>query len=105
MPVVDHAELRRIGRHVFTAAGSSEDEAAVIADHLVEANLKGHDSHGVGMIPTYIRNYMLGRVKPNQHICFDRQDGVLAVIDGQMGYGQVIAREATNWAIETAKTS
>src|SRR6202163_2938007 len=105
MIVVDHAKLTGIAHRVFVATGSAEAEAQIIADHLVEANLKGHDSHGVGMIPTYIRNYMLGRVKPNQHICFDRQDGVLAVIDGQMGYGQVIAREATNWAIETAKTS
>ncbi len=56
MPTVDHNELRRIGRRVFAAAGSSEEEAGIIVDHLVEANLKGHDSHGVGMIPTYLRN-------------------------------------------------
>lgn len=46
MPTVPAAKLTDLARRVFTAAGSAEDEAALVAEHLVEANLKGHDSHG-----------------------------------------------------------
>src|SRR5690349_21103831 len=47
--------------HAFTVAlcradGSSAEEAKLVADHLVLANLFGHDSHGVGMMPAYIQN-------------------------------------------------
>ncbi len=51
--------------HAFTMAicradGSSDQEARLVADHLVLANLFGHDSHGVGMIPHYIQNTGVG---------------------------------------------
>ena len=103
MPVIDHDELRRIGRRVFAAGGSSEEEAGIIIDHLVEANLKGHDSHGVGMIPTYVKNVKAGLLHPNRHARLVSETGALAVFDGGMGYGQVIAREATEWGIAKAK--
>ena len=41
MPLIDSAKLTGIARRVFAAAGSDEAEAAIVADHLVEANLKG----------------------------------------------------------------
>jgi hydroxycarboxylate dehydrogenase B len=101
--VIDHAELRRIGRRVFAAAGSSEDEAGLIADHLVEANLKGHDSHGVGMIPSYLRNLAGGKAAANEkgHVVSD--SGSFIVYDGARGYGQIVAREATLLGIAKAK--
>jgi hydroxycarboxylate dehydrogenase B len=48
--------------HAFTMAicradGSSAEEARLVADHLVLANLFGHDSHGVGIMPAYIQNW------------------------------------------------
>ena len=48
MPLIPAPDLTRIARRVFAAAGSAETEAEIVAEHLVEANLKGHDSHGVG---------------------------------------------------------
>ena len=103
MLLIDAAELNRIGRRVFAAAGSAEAEAEIIADHLVEANLKGHDSHGVGMIPSYLRNLGGGKVTPNEkgHIVSDT--GSLVVYDGARGYGQIVAREATLLGIARAK--
>ena len=47
-------ELAEIGARIFAGAGSSANEAALIADHLVEANLVGHDSHGVIRIKKYV---------------------------------------------------
>ena len=45
------------------AAGSSEREAAQVATNLVEANLRGHDSHGVGMMPRYIDALLEGGLR------------------------------------------
>jgi hydroxycarboxylate dehydrogenase B len=101
--VVDHNELRRIGRRVFAAAGSSEEEAGIIADHLVEANLKGHDSHGVGMIPSYLRNLGAGKAAANENGRVVSDSGAFIVYDGERGYGQVVAREATQLGIARAK--
>src|SRR5580693_5027423 len=103
MPIVDHAELRRIGRRVFAAGGSSEEEAGIIADHLVEANLKGHDSHGVGMIPSYLRNLAGGKATANQPGRVVTDSGSMLVYDGERGYGQIVARNATLIGIERAR--
>jgi LDH2 family malate/lactate/ureidoglycolate dehydrogenase len=103
--VVDHNELRRIGRRVFVAAGSSEEEAAIVADHLVEANLKGHDSHGVGMIVNYLRNLSNGKAAANQNGRVISDSGAFIVYDGARGYGQIVAREATQLGIARAKES
>ena len=101
-----HAEpLTRFAAAITEAAGSLPAEAQEVATHLVEANLKGHDSHGVGMIPHYVRNIRAGLLKPNRHARRVSETGSIAVFDGDMGYGQVIAREATDWAIAKAKAT
>ena len=88
---------------IIAAAGSSEYEAREVARHLVEANLKGHDSHGIGMIPTYVKNVQAGLLHPNRHARLISETGALALFDGDMGYGQVIAREVADWGIAKTK--
>src|SRR5215472_8911274 len=105
MPVVSHEALRRIGRRIFVAAGSSEEEAGIVTDHLVEANLKGHDSHGVGMIPNYLRNLAGGKAVANQKGRVISDSGAFIVYDGARGYGQIVAREATQLGIARAQES
>jgi len=103
MLLIDAAELTTTTRRVFAAAGSAESEAEIIAGHLVEANLKGHDSHGVGMIPSYLRNLDGGKVKPNEPGRIVSDSGSMLVYDGERGYGQIVARAATELAIKRAK--
>jgi len=105
MLLVDANELTATTRRVFAAAGSAEAEAEIIAGHLVEANLKGHDSHGVGMIPSYLRNLDGGKVKPNEPGRIVSDSGSMLVYDGERGYGQIVARAATELAIERAKAN
>jgi uncharacterized oxidoreductase len=76
------------------AAGSGEREATLVADHLVEANLTGHDSHGVGVLPVYLENLRAGRLAPNQHAELAHARGAVLIVEGQRGYGQVIGHEA-----------
>ena len=54
--IVNHQKLTKVVEAICVAAGAGAEEASMTAGHLVEANLKGHDSHGVGMIPIYVNN-------------------------------------------------
>lgn len=101
--VVPATQLRSLMSEILRGMGCEEKEAAEVADHLVEANLKGHDSHGIGMIAHYTSNFHAGKLHPNKHARLVRHDGPFAVFDGDMGFGQVIAREAMDWAIMTAR--
>jgi len=101
--LIDHQDLRAMAARIFEAGRSRGEEAGIVADHLVEANLRGHDSHGVGMIPRYIANLNAGTVVPNSKGRVLREDGAFLVYDGERGYGQVVAREATLRGIAKAR--
>jgi len=79
---------------ILTSGGSATPEAGLVADHLVRANLMGHDSHGVGMIPTYVRHLKAGLVVPNTRAKLVKDDGALLMFDGGRGYGRPVAGEA-----------
>jgi hydroxycarboxylate dehydrogenase B len=105
-PIIRRPErLNQIVRRIFTAAGSSDREAALVADHLVEANLKGHDSHGVGMIPAYIDNAHTGALTLNQSLSVVLDAGSLIICDGLVGLGQAMAHDAMSIGIERARTT
>src|SRR3989304_9047233 len=74
---------------VGAAGGSDAREAKLVAENLVPANLTGHDSHGVGMIPRYIDSLLEGGLVVNQHPKFVFDGGAMVSLDGQAGYGQV----------------
>ena len=88
---------------IVRAAGSEEREASIVAENLVAANLTGHDSHGVGMLPRYITVVKEGNLKQNAHPTVLLDTGPLLRVDGNTGYGQVIGKETMEMAIERAK--
>ena len=55
MPTLPAHALNVVSHLIARRMGSEDQEAREVADHLVRANLAGHDSHGVGMLPTYVR--------------------------------------------------
>lgn len=89
---------------VLIAAGSTADEAAAVAANLVLANLSGHDSHGVGMLPRYVDAVLEGGLKPNTGVKVVLDTGSLLTLDGQCGYGQVVGEQAMALGMERAKT-
>ncbi len=103
--VIGHELLRDLVRRMLTAAGSNAEEAKIVSDHLVDANLAGHDSHGVGLLPTYIHDRKAEKLHANAHVQLLRDDGAIGIFDGDMGFGHVLAREATLWGIERARAS
>ncbi len=101
--IIDHGRLRTFANRIVAAGGSTPEEAAIVAEHLVEANLRGHDSHGVGMLVAYVRDFEAGTLKVNQKPEIVSDTGTISVWDAHAGYGQVVARQAVEWAIEAAK--
>ncbi len=99
-----HAEpLGAAIRELVRGFGSEEREVELVTDNLIQANLTGHDSHGIGMLPKYSEAWVEGGLKPNMHIKPLMDGGALLRIDGQAGFGQVIGHEAMNLGIERAK--
>jgi hydroxycarboxylate dehydrogenase B len=99
------AALRDFVAAVFRATGSGDGEARIVGDHLVDANLAGHESHGVIRVSKYVDWHAKGMVLANQHALVVRETACNAVVDGQFGYGQVIGREAMDLAIAKARQS
>lgn len=95
--------LARAIEAIVAAGGSAADEARLVADNLVLANLLGHDSHGIGMIPRYIDALLEGGLVANQKVRATAEAGSLLALDGGRGYGQSIGRQAMAMAIERAK--
>jgi uncharacterized oxidoreductase len=90
-------------REVVAAAGSAEGEATQVAENLVEANLRGHDSHGIGMLPRYVDAVLEGGLSVNAHVSVRQDSGSLLTLDGNRGYGQVIGHEAMELGAERAR--
>jgi hydroxycarboxylate dehydrogenase B len=101
--LIPPATLHRWTTDLWRAAGSSEREAALVADHLVAANLAGHDSHGVGMTPRYVSSLLEGDLQLNRKAEIVSDSGSLLVVDGQRGLGQSVAFQAMEIAIARAR--
>lgn len=97
------ATLHAFCAALFRASGSDAAEAECVAAHLVEANLRGHDSHGAIRAPKYVEWVAAGELLPNRHARIALDAGGLLLLDGGFGYGQVIGREAMEIAAERAK--
>ena len=100
---IQEANLVNLVTRIFVHSGTPANIAEQVARHLVTANLKGHDSHGVGMIPTYLYGIQAGNLNPNAHAKIVKDQGSVMLVDGGTGFGQVVGREATELAIERVK--
>lgn len=96
--------LRSLVRDMVTKAGWSAQEAEETADHLVLANLSGHDSHGVGMIPLYFQSLVDGNLKPESKGEIRVDAAPFLIVDGNIAIGQPTARNAVDRAVEMART-
>jgi uncharacterized oxidoreductase len=101
--IFQKAPLERAIEAIVAAGGSAPGEARLVAENLVLANLLGHDSHGVGMIPRYIDAVLEGGLAVNQQPKATLDTGALLALDGCKGYGQSIGKASMEMAIERAR--
>jgi LDH2 family malate/lactate/ureidoglycolate dehydrogenase len=103
MPNVQADRLRTIGVTLLIAAGAKSDHAETIARHTVGANLAGHDSHGIMLIPTYIDRINKNHIEPLADYEVTRETDATITIDGHWGFGYVVSEYAMTRVIEKAK--
>ncbi|MDA0270483.1 MAG: Ldh family oxidoreductase [Chloroflexi bacterium] len=103
MPAIPAQALEGYVARIFVAAGSPEAEAHAVAEHLVGANLRGHDSHGVIRVPVYLALVRSGGLTPGGPTTVLRESASTAVIDGGMNLGPVVAIRAMDIAIQKAR--
>ena len=101
---IDSTQLTGFAQAIFEKLGAAEEKARETAEHLVLSNLKGHDSHGVGMIPSYVASALRGGLKVNADAEVVTDKGAVLLVDGRYGFGQVVGRQAADLAIERAKS-
>jgi uncharacterized oxidoreductase len=95
--------LQDLVRTCFEAAGCSADEAEVVAAHLVEANLMGHDSHGVIRVLPYTEMLRAGKWTAGGWGRVVKDAGAAVTIDGGHRLGQVVAHHAVEVGCERAR--
>jgi hydroxycarboxylate dehydrogenase B len=103
MPTVAAAALERLTQEIFTAHGVPSEDAAFIATMLVRANLRGHDSHGVIRVPQYVAAIRRGTLNPRPKLRVVVDTPTIAVLEGDGGFGQVVARRGIALAIERTR--
>jgi len=90
-------------RTLVRGFGSEPREVDLVTENLIQANLTGHDSHGIGMLPRYAEAYVEGGLRANAHVKTTLDGGAMLSLDGQAGFGQVIGHEAMEMGIARAK--
>jgi LDH2 family malate/lactate/ureidoglycolate dehydrogenase len=105
MPKIPAERLREIGKALLMANKVPEDEAATVARHVVNANLAGHDSHGVIMLPNYIDRVRANQIVPGAPFTIVQESPTTTVVDGNWGFGYVINEKAMQLTIEKAEKS
>lgn len=103
MPNLTAKQLREVVYQILFAAGATDDTADTVAVHLADANLTGHDSHGLIRIPDYVQRIEEGRVDPRVKPTIIYEQRAVARVDGQGAFGQVGAKFATETAIRLAR--
>jgi uncharacterized oxidoreductase len=105
MPTFSAPTLEAFATRLLVAAGAPAEEAAIVAGALVRANLAGHDSHGVIRLEQYCRFMRDGLIVPGAPIEIVAETPGTVVVDGHWGFGQVVARRATELAITKARAN
>ena len=105
MPVFTAEVLAQTCLDVFRAMGISDTESEVVTCSMVDANLVGHDSHGIIHLPKYVHEIEESLIQPGAAIEVKRESPSMAALDGNWGFGPVIATHGMKLAIEKAKAT
>src|SRR5260370_14387580 len=102
VPRVQAAALTAFIKRAFEAAGLPSSDADILAGLMVEADLRGSDTHGVIRLPLYLRRLKAGGVNPRPNIRIAREKPATALSDADNGMGHLVMRFAAMTAIEEA---
>jgi LDH2 family malate/lactate/ureidoglycolate dehydrogenase len=103
MPIKTESELHVVTHDALVAAGASDANAEIVAEHLVLANLSGVDTHGVWHLPGYVDGLHKGLIDGVANPSVIRQGPNMALVTGNWTFGQVAARYAVEQGLELAR--
>ncbi len=103
MPVFAPGDLRQLGKDLFVAVGAPRQEAELVADHMVESGLLGHDSHSVLRYPQYVDSVRSGKVIPGAPFEILSETPRIAHVSGNWNFGPVTAHRAAQLAASKAR--
>lgn len=95
-------ELKDFVTRIFAAAGGDESNSRILAEHLVDANLSGVDTHGVWHVAGYVKEIQAGHIVPTAHPEILKETPSTALVSGNWTFGQVAAKYAMEVAIDKA---
>src|SRR3989304_5984537 len=102
MPTISADRLTEFAGQVLQAAGVPRGEAVVVSRSLVMSDLRGHDSHGVLRLPSYVEKLVKKEVVPRARFMIIKEKSTLVMADGNWGFGQVQAHRLIERAMEKA---
>lgn len=102
MRIIAAERLAELCAAIMQAGGCGAVEARTVARRLVDANLVGHDSHGVLRVPTYLEWMRQGSLRPDRDPRLVFESETIAIVDGDCGFGQVIGEFAGRLGISKA---
>jgi len=105
MPTVPAARLKALAETIFQGAGVSAEESEIVARHCIDANLAGHDSHGVMRVVTYCDRVDKGHIVPGAPIEIEKESPTTLVVNGNWGFGFTVTETIMKKLIEKAKTN
>lgn len=105
MPTLSAAVLTDFATALFRASGVGESESRLVASSLVDANLRGHDSHGVMRVPQYVGFVRDGHYRPGVELKVEHETAAVVVCDGQWGFGQVQAHRLLDRLVPKARAA
>jgi LDH2 family malate/lactate/ureidoglycolate dehydrogenase len=103
MPEVSAHELHKLASDLLAAVGTGPEATQIVADSLINANLAGHDSHGVLRLPAYVAAAQQGHLAPAASPGLVSTSGATAIVDACSGWGQPAMWIATQAAIDRAR--
>src|ERR1700749_5328110 len=100
---IGHQELGRFIREVLMTTGGREKDAAIVAEGLVWANMRGGDGHGVSRLPRYLNIIAHGEIDTKAEPTLSHDRAATFVLDCHHGFGPVAVMQAAAFAVERAK--
>src|SRR6188768_2529779 len=104
-PIYTYPQLKEFALSIFKKIGCPDNEAVTATDVLLNADLRGIDSHGIARLSGYVRLWEAKRVNATPNVKIVHESPSTAVVDGDSGLGLVVAPKAMEIAIQKAKVA
>lgn len=98
-------DLKSFCRRVLEKVGMPKENAKIVSESLIKANLEGTDSHGISRLPVYIKRFMDKRINVIPNIQLDQKSDSVLIVDGDNGLGHIVSYYSIVKGIEIAKHS